>query len=33
LRNDAQLIHPDHQSIKSRWIELFKDQWGWNRIS
>ena len=33
LRNDAQLIHPDHQSIKSRWIELYKDQWGWNRIS
>ena len=33
LRNDAQLMHPDHQSIKSRWIELFKDQWGWNRIS
>ena len=33
LRDDAQLMHPDHQSIKSRWIELFKDQWGWNRIS
>ena len=33
LRDDAQLIHSDHQSIKSRWIELFKDQWGWNRIS
>ena len=33
LRYDAQLMHPDHQSIKSRWIELFKDQWGWNRIS
>ena len=33
LRDDAQLIHPDHQSIKSRWIELYKDQWGWNRIS
>ena len=33
LLDDAQLIHSDHQSIKSRWIELFKDQWGWNRIS
>ena len=33
LRDDTQLMHPDHQSIKSRWIELFKDQWGWNRIS
>lgn len=33
LLDDAQLIHPDHQSIKSRWIELYKDQWGWNRIS
>ena len=33
LSDDAQLMHPDHQSIKSRWIELFKDQWGWNRIS
>lgn len=33
LINDAQLIHPDHQSIKSRWVKLYKDQWGWNRIS
>ncbi|MDC0376578.1 ATP-dependent DNA helicase RecG [Schleiferiaceae bacterium] len=33
LLDDAQLNHPDHQSIKSRWIELYKDQWGWNRIS
>ncbi|MDC1493361.1 ATP-dependent DNA helicase RecG [Schleiferiaceae bacterium] len=33
LLDDAQLNHPDHQGIKSRWIELYKDQWGWNRIS
>ncbi len=33
LLDDAQLYHPDHQGIKSRWIELYKDQWGWNRIS
>ncbi len=33
LSEDAPLNHPDHQSIKSRWIELYKDQWGWNRIS
>ena len=33
LIDDAQLDDPDHQSIKSRWIELYKDQWGWNRIS
>ena len=33
LLDDAPLNHPDHQGIKSRWIELYKDQWGWNRIS
>ena len=33
LLDDAQLNHPDHQGIKSRWIELYNDQWGWNRIS
>jgi len=33
LLDDPQLNHPDHQGIKSRWIELYKDQWGWNRIS
>ena len=33
LLDDTQLNHPDHQGIKSRWIELYKDQWGWNRIS
>ncbi|MDA9051186.1 ATP-dependent DNA helicase RecG [Schleiferiaceae bacterium] len=33
LLDDAPLNHPDHQGIKSRWIELYKNQWGWNRIS
>ena len=33
LSNDPQLNDQNHVPIKEHWKALYKDQWGWNRIS
>ena len=33
LSNDLQLNDQNHVPIKEHWKALYKDQWGWNRIS
>jgi ATP-dependent DNA helicase RecG len=33
LREDPQLNQEKHRTIKEHWVALYKNQWGWNRIS
>lgn len=33
LSQDPQLNAPEHVLIKEHWVQLYKDAWGWNRIS